>query len=117
MQKYIGCHLFVKSGNILTKRIYSVAFRGVRGREPTSRGVGDGNPHLGGQRTSPPTAGNPFGRRPLRRVGFVIVPTDRIFVNVFQMFFVILAIAYDMIVKMTLPNIFAVLFITKSFEC
>ena len=62
MQKYIGCHLFVKSGNILTKRIYSVAFRGVRGREPPSRGVGD--VAFRGVEDVAPYRGNPFGREP-----------------------------------------------------
>ena len=61
--------------------------------------------------------GTPLDGTPLRDVGFVIVPTDWIFVDIFQMLLVILAVTDDVIIKMPLPNIFAVLFITKSFKC
>ena len=45
----------------------------------------------------------------------IIVPTKGIFINVFDVFFQILAVSDDMIVEARLPNAFAVFFVAKAF--
>lgn len=49
-------------------------------------------------------------------VQLIEAPADRILTDVSYVFFVILPVADNVIVKTALPNVFAVFFITKSFE-
>ena len=47
---------------------------------------------------------------------FVQMPNGRIFINVYQINLIVFTISYDVIVKIALPNIMAVFFITKPFK-
>ena len=49
-------------------------------------------------------------------VQVVVIPTDRVFVNVFCNFLIIFVSPDNVIVKSSLPYVHAVFFVAKSFE-
>lgn len=50
-------------------------------------------------------------------VQLIVAPAHWIFVDVFYVFFIVFAVSNDMVVEMSLPNVFAIFFIAKAFEC
>ena len=48
------------------------------------------------------------------RIQFIIIPLRGVFVDIFYMFVIILAIADDMVVEMSLPNVFAIFLVAKN---
>lgn len=50
-------------------------------------------------------------------VQLIVIPPGWVIVDVFYVFFIVFAVSNDMIVEMSLPNVFAVFFIAKAFEC
>ena len=61
-----------------------------------------------------------FIRQPLRwlffRIQFIVMPTNRVFTDISQMLLVILTISDNVVIKITLPNIFTIFLVAKSFE-
>ena len=49
-------------------------------------------------------------------VQFVKIPTDRVFMDIFDMLVIVIAVSYDMVMKTGLPDVFAIFLVAKAFK-